>query len=170
MCSFSKLIRISCVIVSAATPTHQFLGTSIHKSPTLTAHSGIILIKKSAFSNWSPTHTTLSLTIRPCKVMRCVQITIPTTLPHIKSKAATRFSQATLLISQNRGGIPLICATHLTLLTHGLCFVYSISLSVKRINPSGKANIDMIFALIASYWINKKSSCGSTPPPPCRGT
>ena len=151
VCSFSKLIRISCVILSAATPTHQFLGTTLHKSPTLLPHEGIILIKKSAFSNHSPTHTTLSLTIRPLKVMRCTQITIPTTPNCVKSHSTTRFSQCSLLISQNRGGIPLICATHLTLLTHGLCFVYSISLSVKRINPSGKANIDMIFALIASY-------------------
>ena len=139
MCSFSKLIRISCVILST-TPSCQLLGVSLSE--------GIILVKKSAFNNWSLNLSTLSVTIRGEKVMRCVQITIPYARA-VKSKAIFGFSPYSVLVSQNRGGIALICATHLYILCFGLTFVYSISLSVKRINPSGKANIDMIFALIA---------------------
>ena len=141
VCSFSKLIRISCVILSTTqTSCQALLGVSLSE--------GIILVKKSAFNNWSLNLSTLSVTIRGEKVMRCVQITIPYARA-VKSKAIFGFSPYSVLVSQNRGGIAHQCATHLYILCFGLTFVYSISLSVKRINPSGKANIDMIFALIA---------------------
>lgn len=104
-------------------------------------------MKKSAFNNWSLNLSPLRVTIRSSKVMRCVQITICNFSSNIQaSKAISCFSQVSLLVSQNRGGIAKICATHLYILCFHMC-----NTSYKRINPTGKANIDMIFSLIAHF-------------------
>ena len=157
VCSFSKLIGMKCVILCTS-PSCEFylvgvrsftksLRLELKKQPS---YEGIILVQKSAFNNECSNHWTLSVTIRGSKLVRCVKIRIAYARG-IKSclQAISCFSQVSVLVSLNRAGIALISSTHLFILCFGLTFVSSISLSVKRINPSGKANIDMILALIS---------------------
>ena len=81
--------------------------------------------------------------------MRCAQITI--LLNMCLSCIESCFTEVSLLVNLNRAGIALISSAgrHLYILCFGLTFLYSISLSVKRINPSAPIRIFLIRALIA---------------------
>ena len=78
--------------------------------------------------------------------MRCAQITI--LLNMCLSCIESCFTEVSLLVNLNRAGIALI-SSHLYILCFGLTFLYSISLSVKRINPSAPIRIFLIRALIS---------------------
>ena len=60
VCSFSKLIRVICLIQSFVMGSN-LVGLSFSKS---LLRKGIILMKKSALNNWSYNRLKLSLTIR----------------------------------------------------------------------------------------------------------
>ena len=80
--------------------------------------------------------------------MRCAQITI--LLNMCLSCIESCFTSVSLLLNLSRAGIALISSGRdLYMLCFGLTFVYSIWLSVKRINPSGSIRIFVIRALIA---------------------
>ena len=80
--------------------------------------------------------------------MRCAQITI--LLNMCLSCIESCFTEVSLFVNLNRAGIALISSgRHLYILCFGLTFLYSISLSVKRINPSAPIRIFLIRALIA---------------------
>ena len=66
LCSFSKLIRMICVILSFQIASN-LCGLSLTKSALRfveAQHQAIILVKKSAFNNWSYNRFKLSLIIR----------------------------------------------------------------------------------------------------------
>lgn len=134
MCSFSKLIRMICVILSFQIGC-TLVGVSICKSLTFQAafEMGIIYMKKSAFYNLSSCFI-FSVTIR------VVSIRIPCAsgcayIAGVSSIQST-FSSTSVLVNRHRAGIALISPTHLSILLNGMLATYSISLSVKRINPS----------------------------------
>ena len=52
------------------------------------------------------------------------------------SSIQSTFSLKSVLVNRHRAGIALISPTHLSILLNGMLATYSISLSVKRINPS----------------------------------
>jgi len=78
----------------------------------------------------------------------------------MSTSSSSCFSQAFLLVNLNRSGIALISPTPITLTVKGLSHLYSISLSVKRINPSGIFNSTFILrVLIATIiWIKLSSN------------
>ena len=80
--------------------------------------------------------------------MRCAQITI--LLNMCLSCIESCFTSVSLLLNLNRAGIALISSGNLYILCFGLTFLYSISLSVKRIKASGPIRIFLIRALIAA--------------------
>jgi hypothetical protein len=150
--SSAKLIRTVSIVLSFQI-TSNLCGLAFAKSAlgSLSASSqiGIILVKKSAFSSWSLNRFKLSLAIRLWGVMRCAQVTISSSM--CLSSIRSCFAQVSLLVNLNRAGIALISSGgHLYILCFGLTFLYSISLSVKRINPSAPIRIFLIRALIAS--------------------
>ena len=149
VCSFSKLIRMICVILSFQIGC-TLVGVSICKSLTFVSalKMGIIEVKKSAFNNWSTFYQFgFEVTIRVVKVMRCAKITIA----YIAGVSSIQscFSQVSVLVNRHRAGIALISPTHLYILLNGMLATYSIKLSVKRINPSGPMKIFHQLALIA---------------------
>ena len=148
--SFSKLIRMICLILCFEISCN-LAGVSFTKSRQFNSPPslGIINMKKSAFNNWSSNEFKLSLRIRLWKVMRCGKITI--LLNMCLSSIQSSFTQVSLYVNLNRAGIPLISNwRHLYILSFPTTFLYSISLSVKRINESSPIRIFLIRALIGS--------------------
>jgi hypothetical protein len=146
--SFSKLIRMICVILSFQIGSN-WVAIGLFQSLRIVCYAVIGLVQKSAFSNWSYNGFKLSVTIRLEKVMRCAQITIAY-LAGVScvSSIQSCFSQVSVLVNPYRAAIEIICGTHLYILCFGLI---SISYAVhKRINPSGPIRISLIRGFIAT--------------------
>ena len=142
--STCKLIRMICQILSFQIGSH-LVGVSLSKSLTLTfgAAQGIIIVKKSAFNNWSFHGFQLSVTIRVHLVSHTAQASLEQM--NCVSSIQSCFSQGSVLVNPYRAGIALICGMNISILCFGLkCN------AVKRIKPSGPVRIFMIRALIAT--------------------
>ena len=140
------LIRMICVILSLIIGSNLVAVSFSNKSKSPVSED-LHLIKKSAFnSSYNKANLfKLSVTIRVCCLVRCIQIASLVLLEGV-SAIQSCFSQVSLLVNLNRAGIALISPTPIKMLS-----VYSISLSVKRINPSGIFNSTFIQrALIAT--------------------
>jgi hypothetical protein len=152
----SKLVRMICLVLSFQISSN-LVGVSFSKSLTFVsgAAMGIILMKKSAFSNWSCNRFKLSVAIRVWGVIQCAQIVIASctifNLASIAMPVESCFSQVSVLVSPCRAGIALISGAHLYVLCFGLTFV-STSCAVKGIGPSGPASAGfMIRALLSLH-------------------
>lgn len=136
VCSFSKLIRMICVILSFQIGC-TLVGVSICKSLTFIAASqmGIMFVKKSAFYNLDRCFA-ISVTIRANSIKSNANSLWTTIIEGVKTTIISTFSCFCVHINRHRAGIALISPTHLEILLNGMLATYSISLSVKRINPS----------------------------------
>ena len=140
--STCKLIRMICQILSFQIGSH-LVGVSLSKSFTFGAAEGIILVKKSAFNNWSFHGFQWSVTIRVHLVSHTAQASLEQM--NCVSSIQSCFSQGSVLVNPYRAGIALICGMNISILCFGLkCN------AVKRIKPSGPVRIFMIRALIAT--------------------
>ena len=108
---------------------------------------GIILMKKSAFSNWSSNKFKLNVATRLWGPVRCAQASAP--VPVGLSCIRSCFSQTSVLLTLNRAGIPIIAGANLYVLCFGLTFA-SASYSLKSINSTSSTGMFMIRALIAN--------------------
>ena len=95
--STCKLIRMICQIISFQIGSH-LVGVSLSKSLTLTfgAAQGIIIVKKSAFNNWSFHGFQLSVTIRVHLVSHTAQASLEQS--YCVSSKQSCFSQVSVLV------------------------------------------------------------------------
>lgn len=146
VCSSSKLVRVVCLVQSFVMESN-LVGLSFSKS---SLRKGVILMKKSALSNWSYNRLKLSLAVRIWGVITCLQIRINVQAFGL-SCIRSSFSQVSLKWNLNRAGIALISPNNVVVFCVGLTFVYSIGLSVKTINPASACCIRPLVAGSLSY-------------------
>ena len=148
VCEFSKLIRMICVSLSNHIGSY-YVGVSFSKSNLISLGSHFLVGQKQSVLSTFYSHIIKScVPIRGVLIIRCIQIPIPTTLI-FPVKIQSCYGSAHVLVNTNRSGLGLISPTHLFIVIKGFTQVLSISLSVKRINPSGYNGIFLIRAFIA---------------------
>ena len=145
--SSKKLLKMVSLVLAFNISTN-LIGVAFSKASSYVRGGtmGIVLMKKSAFSNWSSNRFKLNVAIRLWGPVRCAQVSTPysTGLSYIRSC----FSQVSVLLTLNRSGIPIIASTDLYVLCFGLTFATS-SYSVKSINANGTCMF-LVRALIAN--------------------
>jgi len=146
--SSSKMLRMVSLILSFHIGTN-LIGVAFSKASSFVRGGlmGIILMKKSAFSNWSSNRFKLNVATRLWGPVRCAQVATP----YSEGISCTRscFSQVSVLMTLTRSGIPIIASSNLYVLCFGLTFASS-SYAIKSINANGSVGMFLIRALIAN--------------------
>ena len=146
--SSRKLMRMVSLVLAFHIGTN-LIGIAFSKASSFVRGGlmGIILMKKSAFSNWSSNKFKLNVAVRLWGPVRCAQVSTPydTGISSIRSC----FSQVSVLLTLNRAGIPIIASPNLYVLCFGFTFA-SASYSVKSINSNSSVGMFLIRALIAN--------------------
>lgn len=116
-------------------------GLAFNKSSKFAAASsmGMVLSKKSAFSNGSCNKIGLNLATRMSNVLRASE----THVSYLSSISARRASMrhVSCIMNLNRIGIPLLCPSNVLILSYRLSSYFGISFTTKSINSSGSTNI-----------------------------
>ena len=148
MFSSSKLLKMVSLVLRFHVGCN-LIGIAYSKASSFVRGGvmGIILMKKSAFSNWSSNKFKLNVATRLWGPVRCAQASAP--VPVGLSCIRSCFSQTSVLLTLNRAGIPIIAGANLYVLCFGLTFA-SASYSLKSINSTSSTGMFMIRALIAN--------------------